>query len=811
MKRQNSLLFSLFVVITLVMPLIAGNSISTPIADNTKNIIANGSEAPSTIEFMGSKVDPWGGVTDVIYSIQNGTKFGYSFVNSLDSIIASQLTSGDGYVSQVDVQARGMTPFQNGVVGPSMIQITITVRPIIVVPSNLDDSYITDLSISEAITLAGQVVQYYQSVFGVTFDRFMVQQMPYFRYLSGISHDFVGKFYKLTYMHIFDSLNQGLNAVSTLLDRVSAMGGFMDLASADEWSSLLSIVAESYSTSFIPADAHGVDGVLSLLYYSGMGYVRTDPAHPEYKTIQNSLIAAFVATMEPGYVQAVAGNETYSMKTHVGYSSNIKNKMTEVPSTTSFSIIAGFTPGSLTIDGVPSTWMKVNDQYKIPTAITLPGGHTIPANSTPSDIIRAYLSYVPRELALGLNDKIGGLDPTSMDGLVDQLWGSPGPFPDLKQSVLTYDWSTFPNTTLVDFNFDLLAEIMEDAGLTPEALLNNIDDTLADENPVAALVKAFVDYFDSYGMLDVLDNDVYADSAALESYLGTLGAGVVQVFHDLIGIDLPSSIQTRAGLDAFVQEHWDITLGALWTAMANSDNTAIKNAFHDILNATNLQEHITPYLMADLGATLINGIGFYIAANMDPETGDLFTLDTSDLELNFDSDPSGITFDGPYLVITKGTANRTIPVGGTVHFTITVHNYGSATAYDVKVVDGINAGLDGDREAYWTRDSLAPGETWTINYDVAADEGGLFMDMQALCVYFNTTLDSFDPSDAENWVGSSFYTWSAAGYQILVTTGGGGFWDVLPSEIFGVPTLYVAAGVGGVALIGVALLIVRRR
>ena len=787
----------------------AGNSVSTPTI-NKREHVAAASDPPSTFEFMGSMVDAWGGITDAIFSVQNASKFHYSFVDSLDSIIASQTSTANGYVSRVSVEARGMTPFQNGVVGPSMIQISVEVSPIVVVPAVLDDSYLKKPSISEALSLAGQVVDEYETLFGVTFDRFFVQKMPYSIWIGEVPLFLQGYRYQIQYMYIYDNLDAGLNGVSTLLDRVSEMGGFMDLASADDWNLMLTYVVQVYQPVFMPSVMESY-GIFDFLSGMGHQYYDADPSHPQYNRPMQAVLAGLAAEAEPGYVQAVEGNETYSMKTHVGYTSNIKNKMTEVPSTTSVSIIAGFAPGSLTIDGVPSTWMKVNDQYKIPTAITLPGGHTIPANSTPSDIIRAYLSYVPRELALGLNDKIGGLDPTSMDGLVDQLWGSPGPFPDLKQSVLTYDWSTFPNTTLVDFNFDLLAEIMEDAGLTPEALLNNIDDTLADENPVAALVKAFVDYFDSYGMLDVLDNDVYADSAALESYLGTLGAGVVQVFHDLIGIDLPSSIQTRAGLDAFVQEHWDITLGALWTAMANSDNTAIKNAFHDILNATNLQEHITPYLMADLGATLINGIGFYIAANMDPETGDLFTLDTSDLELNFDSDPSGITFDGPYLVITKGTANRTIPVGGTVHFTITVHNYGSATAYDVKVVDGINAGLDGDREAYWTRDSLAPGETWTINYDVAADEGGLFMDMQALCVYFNTTLDSFDPSDAENWVGSSFYTWSAAGYQILVTTGGGGFWDVLPSEIFGVPTLYVAAGVGGVALIGVALLIVRRR
>ncbi|MFX1331356.1 MAG: hypothetical protein ACFE9W_07355, partial [Promethearchaeota archaeon] len=73
--------------------------------------------------------------------------------------------------------------------------------------------------------------------------------------------------------------------------------------------------------------------------------------------------------------------------------------------------------------------------------------------------------------------------------------------------------------------------------------------------------------------------------------------------------------------------------------------------------------------------------------------------------------------------------------------------------------------------------------------------------------YFNTTVSTFNPNSAEAWTGTSRYTWSAPGYQIQVV-GGGNWWD---GEILGIPTLYVVAGIGGVAVIGVALLIVRRR
>jgi hypothetical protein len=82
------------------------------------------------------------------------------------------------------------------------------------------------------------------------------------------------------------------------------------------------------------------------------------------------------------------------------------------------------------------------------------------------------------------------------------------------------------------------------------------------------------------------------------------------------------------------------------------------------------------------------------------------------------------------------------------------------------------------------------------------------MDYPAVCVYFNTTLSTFDPNTAEAWRGTARYTWSAPGYQIQVLGGGANWWE---GEILGIPTLYVAAGVGGVAVIGVAILLVRRR
>jgi uncharacterized repeat protein (TIGR01451 family) len=278
---------------------------------------------------------------------------------------------------------------------------------------------------------------------------------------------------------------------------------------------------------------------------------------------------------------------------------------------------------------------------------------------------------------------------------------------------------------------------------------------------------------------------------------------------DFGGYDLAAEFQTKEEIAAFMNSHWEIALGALWTAMAADNLAGIKTAIIDMMDMENLAEQFIPYLMADLGSSWLGGIGFLGAANVDPYAMTFEPLNVADLTLTFDADPDALAVDGPYLVVTKGTSNRTVNFGDMVDFTITVHNYGSSTAYDIMVLDGQSSGFDGEREFTWDRATLASGDTWTIEYSVAANDAGLFTDFPAICVYFNTTLSTFDPNTAETWPGTARYTWSAPGYQIQVLGGPGGNW--WEGEILGIPTLYVVAGIGGVAVIGVALMIVRRR
>jgi hypothetical protein len=818
MRRREHLLLAAFLVMTLVTPILAGSSDSMPIP--VKQHEESMTEGPklATVEAMVSKVDQWGGVQNMLASLQNATHYGYSHVSTLESVVTSQMENDDGYIALSTLNLNGLTPFPNGAIGGPTAVLQLSVKPIFEVPVNRSEASFTELSESEAIALADEFTSEYESAFGIDFEQFM---------LVGTEIEETAEYdwnvednateYEITYVSLMNA-TLGNSTMTSMLDRASQLGGFMDLVGADDWPTLSSVATEVFApVHFLSGGGYPSFNVLNMMDYYSRPYYRADSSHSDLVEIVQSAIMNQISFDEPGYVGATAGNETYSLPDHVGYTGTIENKMEQDDSAQSISVVGGAAPASLSINGVPDSWLTIDDQFQIPTDLEF-GGITVPENSTISEAVKQVLTHMPRQLALEVNDGLGSLDPTMFDSYIDLLWDSTTPLPDFKQTLLNTNFSSeIGETPLKDINIDMLASIMELAGMTPEALVDNIDQDVLEANPIAAILEAFLEYFDSYNLLDILDNDVYGEPDALVNHLNTTIDGINAFLQDFGGIDTPSEFRSKEAIAEFVEAHWDIVLQSLWNAMADDNVTAIKEAVHSILEPENLQEEITPYLMADLGNSLMTGLGFSFSVNMNAtaEYPQLLGFDTSNLELTFDADPDDISFDGPYLVVTKGTADRTVVVNSTVDFNITVHNYGSDTAYRVRVLDGMSSGLDGDREFYWGRDELAPGETWTITYNVTATELGLYADMPAVCFYFNTTLDTFDPNDAENWNGASYYTMSATGYQILVEEpeGGGGWWGsgLLEGEIFGIPTLYVAAGVGGVAVIGVAILLVRRR
>jgi hypothetical protein len=52
---------------------------------------------------------------------------------------------------------------------------------------------------------------------------------------------------------------------------------------------------------------------------------------------------------------------------------------------------------------------------------------------------------------------------------------------------------------------------------------------------------------------------------------------------------------------------------------------------------------------------------------------------------------------------------------------------------------------------------------------------------------------------------------SAPGYQVLIHPTEGGILDWLEGETLGIPNLYLVVGVGGIAIIAIAAIVIRRR
>lgn len=798
--RAKYALLAVFLGITLMMPMYAGSAISTPRLISSVRESTNGAPNIQAIEVMDSYVDPWGGVYNVVTGAYNATKYEYSHILALENIVKNQMETKKGFVSISSLELSGMTVFPNGVVGPPQAILEVIVTPVMVVPTNRSLVHMADLSQVDAISIAGEVVAAYNTALSISLQRLMiVEQYRSYYFNLGVSPgvSLHGNSYFITYLGILTAA-QGTTAMNAMLTRLANLGGLMSIVGAPNWPDIMTAAAEIYVPFHYMPHWQEIDSIVTDMF-GNMNTPCLQSSNANDTTVLQSLVEGTAAFNYPGYVNAVSGNETYSLKTHVGFTSNIENKMQEDPSAMSISLIGGEAPGPLTVYGIPSSWMTINDQFRLPGSIPI-DDFTIPANSTISDAIRMILSSLPREAAFYWNEMVGGLDPYAVDPFIDTYFSYPGPFPDARVMLLGLNYTL--ETPVTDMNYDLLALEMKSAGLTPDTLISKINSTLASVSPVGALVKAFVDYFDAYHLLDILQPSSYSSAPAFAASLNSFITAFENVVHDLAGFEVTTEFKTKEGIATFVEEHWGIALQALWTAMAANDSIGVKSAFHAILDANNLQKHTTPYLMADLGSSLLSGIGFMFGANFNGTA--FLPLSASDLTLTFDSDPASLSITGPYLAIVKGPSTRTLTAGENITYTINVHNYGDATAYDVKVLDGMCAGLDGDRPYYWTKSTLAAGATWEFTYQVKANTAGLYMDMPALCVYFNQSLSTFNPS--ANWTGSARYTMSAFGYQINVQ-GGGWF----PSTIFGIPTLYVIAGVGGVAAVGVALLIIRRR
>lgn len=817
-------------VTMLIIPIAAFSR--TPTINKVEAPIGNSAPAAQedfnnigTIEAIVTQIDRWGTVKNAIGSFQNASYYGYEFTQDIQDIVEDQAATEDGFVSMAQLEVSSQSVFPNGVVGSPMVALTLMVNPIIVLPAVASNLYITDVSFEEAVSLADDVAEVYESALGVNLDRLTtVAQMNYVYYYYGSYdvYDYVN-FYIVQYIGILTDA-EGNTALNAMQDRCSTLGGFMDLVGGNKWPLADSAFSETLLFHHISDYYNYYSGHNMPIYFMnsmGRAFVRADASYPERIESFQTGIVTVAGFTDVNYITNGAGDETYSLKQHVGYTGDIESKMFQDDSTNSISAIGAVTPPDLSVSGVPEDWDCVDQDFSFDQEDPLytPFGY-LPGDATMEEIMELMVVQYPYYYAYYMNEGILSMvDPHMFDIYIDALWGTSGyEFPDFKEEILDMDWSMVTTGAPVeDMNLDLLRAIFDEAGINPDSLMDRIDDATFEDDPMLAFIEAFIDCIDSYHLLDILVNTTYSDPVALESFLNGYIDDINNLLGNFTGSDLPSNYRTKEAFAALIEDHFGLVLQGLWDAMADfdGDTSAIKAAVTAMINPNHLSEETVPYFMANMYSSMMVEYDYLMCINIpitemfvyDPEFDpELYWLSTSDIVYTFDLSVNSITYEGPHLIIDKALPNK-LAVDTTVSVVITVQNIGTGTAYDLKILDGVSMGINSDKQYYWNKASLAAGETWTVTCEISPEVVGSYMEVPTILCYFNATLASFNPEAYESWNGAAMYTFSAVGEKVNIVNEA--WWE---GDVLGVPlTIIIAAAGGGVIIIVVIAIMVKKR
>lgn len=824
--NKSRILFVSFLACILLIP-IASMTATAPSADLIAPIESHSALAQSDFDRIGAiegivtQIDPEGGVRNAVGTLQLASYYGVTYTAPYQTAVESQMATSDGYVNFGQLEVAGRTIYPNGRVGGAAATLTLMVSPIIVLPANPADLFLVQPSLQEAQYIADQIADLYEADLSIEFERLTTARYPsniYFDYEGLYSLNVPVDFFVIQYVS-FPDATSGAAALTAMRTRLSGLGGFMDLLGGPQWPVERTDFAEtimfdhtSDHYNYYPA------GYLNPMYMMNSlfrPYVRADVIHTEYVEEVSTGILGMAGFDVPDYINDGTGTETYSLKQHVGYVGDIESKMFQDMTINSISTIVAVVPTELQVSGVASAWDFVGKDFSLesPSDLMLPTGQYIPGDSTADEIIQAMLVSYPYTYALAMNQSMALIDPSMFDGIIDALWTSLGPFPDMREYFLEMDWSmVFTGIPVEEINQDALRMIMEEAGITPDSLMDQVDETLLGTNPMQALVEAVIKCFDNYHLLDILQNTTYSNPYVLEAYLNEYITNIDTFIANFTGVNLPSSYATKEAFALLIEDHFGLVLQGLWDAMADfsGDTTNIKTAVQAMIDPTHLTEETVPYIITDLYASAVSEYDYGMYINFDmpvygtTEPPVLLWLATEDVVLTFDLDISSIDFDGPHCIIRK-TVPQTMQIGVDQTVTITVENIGDATAYDLKILDGITAGFSTDKQYYWNRATLSAGDTWTVTATYTPEALGTYADIPAILCYFNATLVSFDPGDFENWNGAALYTISAIVPDLSITSGGGFF----PETILGIPTLFVVAG--GVGILVIVIVIIAKK
>ncbi|TFG97729.1 hypothetical protein E4H12_07910 [Candidatus Thorarchaeota archaeon] len=770
------------------------------------------------IEGIVTQIDPEGSVRNAIGSFQNASYYGISYTAAYQAAAEGQMATDTGYVAACQLEMAGRSVYPTGRVGDAFIMLTILVNPIIVLPASPAMWYLSEPTLEGAQVLADEFVALYETDLSVEFERLISMKQLSSLYFNSTYSSCDS--YILQYVS-FPSASDADTAMSAMRIRLSGLGGFMDLLDGTGWPIERTSFAESIffdHKSEESAFAHppGLNPI--YMYPSTFSlYVRADASFPDYVEDVYTGILGIAGFDTPDYITDGVGNEAYSLKQHVGYTGDIESKMFQDLTINSISSIVAVTPTLLEINGVATDWDFVGKDFTFNSSspISLPTGGSIAGDSTADEIIEAMMVSFPVSYAMGLNMSISMMDPNMFDMIIDNLWTYSGSFPDFRQEILDLDWSmVFTGMPYEELNQDALRMIMEQAGITPDSLMTQVNETLLEENPMQALVEAFIQTIDNYHLLDILENTTYSNPYAIEGFLNDYIDDISTFIANFTGVDLPSSYATKEAFAALIEDHFGLVLQGLWDAMADftGDTTNIKAAVQAMIDPEHLSIETVPYFMANMYASAVSeyDYGMYInfalpdMGSMEPWDPQLLWLSSNDIVLTFDLDISSLDFEGPHCTIRKSVPER-MTVGNNFTVTITVENIGDATAYDLKILDGISIGFNTDKQYYWNRATLASGETWAVTCTYSPEVIGTFVEVPAILCYFNATLASFEPGDMENWDGAAMYTLSAVFSDRRVEVEQ--WWE---GTILGIPTIIIIAGGIGAAILVIVIIVKKR-
>ncbi|MGY5881360.1 MAG: hypothetical protein RTV31_13995, partial [Candidatus Thorarchaeota archaeon] len=712
--KTSRILFTLIIAFMLVIPLAsmitAAPSVDLNAPIQSQSVPAQGDfHRIGTVEGIVTQIDPEGGVRNAIGTFQNASYYGITYTAPYQAVVESQMATDTGYVSMSQLEVAGRTVYPNGRVGDPAATLTLIINPIIVLPANASNVYLTEPTLEEAQNLADEIVTLYETDFSIEFNRLTtIKNSIYvsFHYNENSTISTIADSYSMQFISIPDD-SSGEIAMGAMRTRLSGLGGFMDLLDGAQWPMERTDFSETLLFDH-SSEASSFSGTILNPVYMYMGitkpYVRADATHTSYVENVNLGVIAMAGFDTPEYVSDSAGTETYSLKQHVGYVNDIESKMFQDMTINSISSIVAVVPTELSISGVSPDWNYLGKDFRTNMTgdLYLPIVGAISANSTAEEFIQAFMVNYPYSLAVMLNQSTSTLNPNMFDAAIDSLWSSAGPFPDMREYFLEMDWSMFSaGIPVEEINQDALRMIMEKIGITPDALLDQVNETLIEENPMQALVEAVIKCFDNYHLLDILHNTTYSNPFILEGYLNEYITNIETFIADFTGVDLPSSYATKEAFAALIEDHFGLVLQGLWDAMAAfvGDTTNIKTAVQAMIDPEHLAKETVPYLIADTYASAVTeyDYGMYINFNITNAMSNpgedipLLWLTTEDIVLTFDLDISSIEFEGPHCIIRK-TVPHEMTLGSNYTVTIIVENIGDATAYDLKILDGISAG-----------------------------------------------------------------------------------------------------------------------